>query len=161
MTAVFFIYALDSDGDRFFWALWQCIEHLEQNRPPYRYGIDRISHTQLLRDIYRRYSPAREIFLKENLCQSIYRQVRRAELPPEIQKKIRQALAKQKRQRHTYYAALGFREEDLASLSHLKKRYRQLLMKHHPDHGGEGSQLNALQSAYADLLRKFSSRDLS
>ena len=150
MTAIFFIHALDSD--RLFWALWKNMDDLERDFAPAAYEITRKSKFKTLLRLSIDYPCARQIFVQSLWAKSVYRKVRRAELPQEIQKQIRDALIAQKKKRLYKYEALGFSTKDFQSPGLLKQRYRELLRKHHPDYGGSSAEFMALQKAYKELL---------
>ncbi len=46
---------------------------------------------------------------------------------------------------------MGFEQEDALSLMAVKKRYRQLLQRHHPDKGGDTAKAQQISSAYRML----------
>lgn len=56
----------------------------------------------------------------------------------------------------THYTTLGISED--ATKDDIKKAYRKLVMKHHPDRGGDVDQFKAIQAAY-DVLSNQSKRE--
>lgn len=55
-------------------------------------------------------------------------------------------------QRDEYLAVLGL--EAGATHGEIREQYRRLAMQHHPDRGGEGETLQAINAAYAALMGK-------
>lgn len=151
MSAVYFIYPLDEE--RLFWALWPNALALEYRYAPQHYAIVRTPRAELVQELEMLYS-ARWVELPLEAQRDIYRQVRRGELPWEVQKQIRQAILDNKTQRHQYFEALGFRPQDWQSAKHLKRRYYQLAREHHPDNGGAEADFIRLKKAYLTLLRR-------
>lgn len=56
----------------------------------------------------------------------------------------------------TSYDILGVSEHD--SVEHIKKRYRVLAMKNHPDRGGDSVKFQEIKQAYEEILKE---RELS
>ena len=51
------------------------------------------------------------------------------------------------------FGLFGFKLNESVSRTRLKKKYRQLLLKHHPDHGGTNENFRLLQESYKLLDR--------
>lgn len=153
MPAVYFVYALDEE--RSFWALWPDREAFEHEYAPYQYAITRHMREDIALDIQKTFPQA--LCLEPDLERQkhIYRCVRRAELPWEVQQRIRRAVLDQRTQRDAHFEALGFASEDYQSKKALKKRFRELAQKLHPDRGGSTAHFIRVKNAYLELLRRF------
>jgi hypothetical protein len=47
---------------------------------------------------------------------------------------------------------LGIKPDDALNREVVKKAYRKMAMKHHPDHGGSAEQFNKIKQAYDHLI---------
>lgn len=59
----------------------------------------------------------------------------------------------------THYQTLGI--PNLSSLPEIKKAYRAMALKHHPDRGGEIRKMQEINSAYEYLMKNKESYDLT
>lgn len=139
---------------RCFWALWPNQKVFEAYAFPQSYGVEERKLSTLRARILAQYPSAQELELTAEAKTSIYRRIRRAELPEHMQLKIQEVLNFKQSLFSQQYQSIGFAEDDLSDLSLLKKRYRQLATQHHPDQGGELSQFLVLQDIYHQILRK-------
>lgn len=153
MPVVYFIYALDEE--RSFWALWSDRAAFDNGYAPQTYAIERSDHEGVESSIRSKHPQA--IYLQPDLetQQHIYRRVRRAELPWEVQQKIHQAVRRRKQHRSEHFEALGFFAEHYQSKKALKKRFRELVQDVHPDRGGSAVRFMEVKHAYQELLRRF------
>ena len=44
--------------------------------------------------------------------------------------------------------------KDISTLDHLRKRYKQLVVQHHPDNGGSDDAIKEINSEYDILFKK-------
>lgn len=153
MPAVYFVYALDKE--RFFWALWSDRQAFDNEYAPYQYAITRCDRVCIALDIQKAFPQALCLEPALEKQRHIYRCVRRAELPWEVQQKIHQAVLTQKKYRNEHFEALGFAFEHYQSKKALKKRFRELAQQFHPDRGGSATHFIRIKNAYLELLRRF------
>lgn len=155
MDAVYFIYPLDREQDRWFWAVWSHEVSLITQYAPSDYGISRDKPRGVLQQIVTAYPQAQALMMPHVLARDIYRRVRRAELPWDVQQHIRETLAQQKQSREQHFESLGFGVEHLQSPAALKRRFRELARRYHPDNGGSAALFVGLKQAYSELMRRF------
>lgn len=144
--AVFLIHTIVNE--RYFWAYWPSLKHFEADLFPESYQITTQTAEHIRDNILLENPLARELEYSEAFKRNLYRRVKRAELPEAVQEKIRTALKHQRKTWQDDLLQVGFQLEDLKDLSHLKRRYRQLLYQHHPDYGGEDEAFLYLQKLY-------------
>ncbi len=140
--------------ERCFWAVWPDQKSFQAYGFPQAYGVEERKLSSLRKRILAQYVAAFELDISDEAKTSIYRRIRRAELPEHMQKKIQEMLNLKHDLFSQQYQSIGFEEEDLNDLSLLKRRYRQLATQHHPDQGGELSRFLLLQDMYHQILRK-------
>lgn len=153
MPAVYFVYALDEA--RLFWALWPDRVAFDYDYAPQAYAITRSDRDEIEREIQERYPRALCLEPDLDTQRHIYRAVRRAELPWEVQQKIHQAVRARRVHRSEHFEAMGFFVEHYQSKKALKKRFRELAQKCHPDRGGSATDFMQVKQAYQELLRRF------
>ncbi len=155
MDAVYFIYPLDRDQDRWFWAVWSHDVPLITQYAPTDYGISRDKPCGVLEQIIMAYPQAQALMMSHVLARDIYRRVRRVELPWHVQQHIRETLAQQKQSRELHFERLGFGLEHRQTPTALKRRFRELARRYHPDSGGSEALFVGLKQAYSELMRRF------
>lgn len=155
MGTVYFIYPLDTEQDRWFWALWSHEAALITQYAPRDYGVSAESPQCLLQQILGDYPTAQPLMISGILSRDIYRRVRRAELPWDVQQQIRETLAQQRQARETHFERLGFSVEHQQTPAAVKRRYRELARRYHPDNGGSAALFMGLKQAYSELMRRF------
>jgi len=143
---VFFIHAVVNS--RYFWAFWPGLSHLEANCFPQEYQVTVLSPKQIRYELQLKYPRIQELDFSNAFKRELYRRVKRAELPEAVQEKIRLTLQLQCKSWQKPLLNAGFSLDDLSDLKALKRRYRQLLYQHHPDHGGEDDAFLSLQALY-------------
>lgn len=155
MDAVYFIYPLDSDHDRWFWAVWLHEKDFVAQYAPRDYGMSGEPVRSLLDKVLMNYPSAQALMLSKTSYQGIYRRVRRSELPWDVQTKIRETLAQRKQERDGRFESLGFLPEHRESPETVKQRFRQLARRYHPDNGGSAEGFMCLKQVYGELMRRF------
>lgn len=153
MPAVYFVHVLDEA--RFFWALWPDRAAFDHDYAPQAYAITRCDREAVELEIRARYPQALCLEPDLETQRHIYRAVRRAELPWEVQQKIHQAVKAQKMHRSEHFEEMGFSVEHYQSKKALKKRFRELAQRFHPDRGGSAVHFMQVKQAYQELLRRF------
>lgn len=151
-----FVFLIHDLGlERCFWALWLHSGDYHSQFAPYKYQvIDGLSHA--VRECFAKELPfAQELNLSNYEKTVCYRATRRAELPDHVRQKIYQILELERQERHVFYRTLGFDVDDLSNPGRFKRRYRQLIRKHHPDMGGDPERFMQIQQAYQLMLRRY------
>lgn len=134
-TPVYFV--LPIVNERYFGAYWHARSLFELGLLPHDYQISSEA------DFAPLWPQAREMELKTAQKTAIYRQVKRLELPLSVQQEIHKALkdkAQSSPKEVTLFKGLTLQEG--------KKKYRALLLQHHPDQGGDTAEFLALQKSY-------------
>jgi len=149
---VFLIQALL--GERYFWAYWSCEQDFKLGLAPCTYCLELCSLENLYGTLKSQYPVATELQLPEHEKIALYRRVRRAELPHQVREQIYVAIQARRQawQQHLYQ--FGFDVDDLLNTQALKQRYRQLLLRYHPDHGGDVQDFLSLQRVYQQAAQQ-------
>jgi hypothetical protein len=136
---------LTLSGKRFV-AIWRSRLALETDEPPLRYCLQ--GAEQPLPEWS---TVACWLALPRPELARIYRNIRRRELPPDLQKQIQFEIERARTRpmpTHLIQSPLGTATPDT-----LKQHYRQWAKSLHPDQGGNSDSFMALQSAYRYLCR--------
>lgn len=144
--------------ERYFWAYWPSQETFEKGWCPQTYQVAEMGFSELQLELSSRFPKADWLTISAVQGRDIYRRVRRMELPPDVYKQIMQQLQSKAALRQGFYTGWGFDAADLEDLKRLKKRYRMLVLKYHPDQGGDAEQFMQLQKIYLQACRQLQSR---
>lgn len=153
---VFFVHALTAD--RSFWAWWPSRQAYTAGHAPQAYAVCEDADEQLRPRLQARYGAAAELELSSSVKTGLYRCIRRAELPEYVRLRIEAAIALQRQLQQQRFAEAGFRPQDLAQKSALKRRYRSLARLHHPDRGGDPVRFMQLRELYEKALQTLQGR---
>ena len=153
MAAVFFI--IRRHRSHFFWALWQSLDAFENGLGPRDYGVADSSYQELLSKIVFKHPVSFQIHVVSDEGEAHYRRIKRSELPHEVQVRIEKALKQRRQERYAEALSVGFLATDLDSLAAFKRRYRELAIKKHPDHGGDRNAFLHLQEVYQRMRLMF------
>lgn len=151
-----FVFLIHDLGfERCFWALWLNSEDFQAQFAPYKYQVLE-GFCEAVREKFANELPsAQELTLSNQEKTVCYRTIRRAELPEHVRHKIYQLLESERQERQLFYLSIGFETEDLSNSRQFKRRYRQLIRKHHPDMGGDPERFMQIQQAYKDMLKRY------